>query len=232
MKNRDIYWRRYKIQETLFINQWCLSPLQSRHLGTSHSSPSQPQVAPLYFLESHGWSKISSLSKVILVLGKARSRRAPNLGCRGAESPGWFDVSPKHSAWDMMHEQASCPNEAANHQLPIAVVFWIILIASTEECSSLMQHLMQIHCYTRTVILNIMTTQYTCSLNGIYGPHWLVQWSHPCSHMHIPVLSPWLPGYTDVAQTILVILTMVGFFPNRPRILFIQKNVVGWWMCA
>ena len=38
MKNRDIYWR-YKIQET-YIKQWCLRSLQSRHLGTSHSSPS------------------------------------------------------------------------------------------------------------------------------------------------------------------------------------------------
>ena len=35
------------------------------------------------FPESHQWSEISSLSKVILVLGKAT-----NLGCRRAESPG------------------------------------------------------------------------------------------------------------------------------------------------
>ena len=34
-----------------------------------------------------------------------------------------------------------------------------------------------------------------CSLHGIYHPHWLVQWSRPCSHVHIPVPSPWLPGY-------------------------------------
>ena len=47
-----------------------------------------PSAAPLYFPESHQWSEISSLSKVILVLGKARSHRAPNLGCKGAESPG------------------------------------------------------------------------------------------------------------------------------------------------
>ena len=48
------------------------------------------------------------LSKVILVWGKARSRRAPNLDCRGAESPGWSDVLPKNSAWDVMHERAHC----------------------------------------------------------------------------------------------------------------------------
>ena len=98
MKKRDIYWRRYKIRETLCIGQWPPSPLQSRHVGTSHSSPSvsstlqntlknplleSPSAAPSYFPEPHWQSEISSLSKVILVLGKARSRRMPNLGCRG-----------------------------------------------------------------------------------------------------------------------------------------------------
>ena len=34
--------------------------------------------------------------------------------------------------------------------------------------------------------------------------------------MHIPVLSPWLPGYIDVVQTIHVILTMAGLFLDRP----------------
>ena len=95
-----------------------------------------------------------------------------------------------------MHEWACC-DEAANHQLPIAADFWIIRIVSTEECSSLMHNLMQILCSTRAVILNATVTQYTCSLNSIYHPHWLVQWNH-CSHMHVPVHSPWLPGYTDV----------------------------------
>ena len=43
--------------------------------------------------------------------------------------------------------------------------------------------------------------------------HWLVQWSRHCSCMHIPVHSPWLPGYIDVVQT--VILTVAGLFPDR-----------------
>ena len=33
--------------------------------------------------------------------------------------------------------------------------------------------------------------------------------------MCIPVHSPWLPGYNDVMQTILVILTMAGLFLDR-----------------
>ena len=49
-KNRDIYWRRYKIQETLYTGQWHLSPLQSRHLGTSHSSPNHHQMPRHIFL--------------------------------------------------------------------------------------------------------------------------------------------------------------------------------------
>ena len=65
--------------------------------------------------------------------------------------------------------------------------FWVILIVSTEECSSLMQNLMQIHYCTYSVILNVTATHYTCSLNSVYHPHWLVQWSRHCSQMHLPV---------------------------------------------
>ena len=91
---RDIYWRRYKIQETLYIGQWHFSPLQSRYLGTSQFSQS-PSAALLYFPESHRWSEISSLSKVTLAFGKARSCRSPNLVCRVAESPGDLMICQK-----------------------------------------------------------------------------------------------------------------------------------------
>ena len=144
MKHRDIYWRRYKIQETLFIGQWHLSPLQIRQLGTlqfsqhlfhcsQHAAKSFVGIAiswPVVFPESHRWFEISSLSKMILVLGKARSPRAPILGCRGRgpESPVWCDVLPKNFEWNMMHEWVRCCDEAANHQLPIAAALWIIRI--------------------------------------------------------------------------------------------------------
>ena len=36
------------------------------------------------------------------------------------------------------------------------------------------------------------------------------------THAHSRPLS-WLPDYIDVMQTVLVILTMVGLFPNRPH---------------
>ena len=52
----------------------------------------------------------------------------------------------------------------------------------------------------------------------VYHPHWLEQWSHRCSCMFIPVHSSWLPGYMDVTQTILIVLTMAGLFPDRPHL--------------
>ena len=108
-----------------------------------------------------------------------------------------------------------CHDEAANHQLPIAVALWIILIVSVEESSSLMQNLIQIHCSTHSVILNETATQYTCSLNGIYHPHWLV--SCHCSCMSIPGHSPWLPGYINATYTVLILI-MAGLFPDRPHL--------------
>ena len=37
--------------------------------------------------------------------------------------------------------------------------------------------------------------------------------------MRIPVHPPWLPGYIDVMQTVLITLTMAGLFLDRPHIL-------------
>ena len=45
-------------------------------------------------------------------------------------------------------------------------------------------------------------------------------------HVLIPVHSPWLPGYIDVAQTIRVILTMAGLSLDRPHI----KMTEGLWV--
>ena len=149
-----------------------------------------------------------------------KSHRAPNLGCRGwgVSHLGNLMFHQKTTP-DVMHEWAHCCGEAANHQFPIAAAFWFIPIVSQEKCSSLTQNLIQIHCSPCSVILSMTATQYTCSLNGMYCPYWLVQWSRHHSHMHIPVHSPWLPDYIEVALTILVILTMVGLFLDRPHIL-------------
>ena len=170
---------------------------------------------PLHFPESHQRSEISSLSKVILVLGKARSHWVPNLGCRAAESPGWFDVSPKSP-----RERACCHDEAANLQLLISAAFWVIWV-SMEEWSWNVNGKSEADSLFYSIILNVTATQYTCSLNGVYHPHWLVQWGHHCSHRCIRVHSPWLPGFIDAVPTLLVILIMIGLFPDKPCIFII-----------
>ena len=160
-------------KDELYRGQWHLSPLQSWHLGTSHSSPNRHQLPCCVFLKFQEIEISISVwnffpFKVILVLGKPRSLMVPSLGW-AVLSPGWFDVSPKNSARDVLHEWARC-DKAANHQLPRAAAFWIIPGVSMEGCSSLMQNLVQIRCSAGSVILNVTATQYTCSLNGVCYP--------------------------------------------------------------
>ena len=78
-------------EDTRYKKHWTkgqcwLSPLQSRHLGTSPSSPNCNQLPHRIFLNLI--NSLKSLSEVILVLGKGRSHRARNLGWSGAESLG------------------------------------------------------------------------------------------------------------------------------------------------
>ena len=128
----------------------------------------------------------------------------PNLGYRGDWVP-WViwcfakKLCTRCDAWVGASLWWTCQSPVAH-----SCTFWIIWIVSAEECSSIMQNLMQIRRSTHSVILNVTATQYTRSLNGVYRPHWLVQWSCHWSCMYIPVHSPWLPGYIDVPQTILI----------------------------
>ena len=115
-----------------------------------------------------------------------------------------------------MHEQVCCRAEAANPQLPVAAAFWITPVF----CGGMFKLRAKFNvdfCCTCSVILNVTATQYTCSLKGVYCPYWLVWWSLHCSHMCIPVHSPWLPGYIHVMQNVLVILTMARLFLDKPH---------------
>ena len=171
--------------------------LQSRSFKVGTLGSQLSSATPSYFPESHQQSEIFSRSKVILVLGKARSHRQPNLGCRGSESPGWFDVSPKNctrcDAWAGVLSWWSCQSPVAhscgllNHTNSFRGGMFKL---NTKFDTDL--------CYTCSVILNATYTQYTSSLSGIYHPHWLVQWSRHCSHVCTPVRSPWLTAYIDV----------------------------------
>ena len=79
-----------KIQDTGNIvhrTMTALSPSKQAPWDLTQFSQS-PSAAPSYLPESHQQCEIPFLSKVILILGKARSCRMPNLGCKGAESLG------------------------------------------------------------------------------------------------------------------------------------------------
>ena len=128
-----------------------------------------PSAAPSYFSESLRWSEISSLLKGILVLGKARSHRVSNLGCKvgGVTWVTWcFTIKfcMRRDAWAGVLWW-SCQSLVA-----IAAAFSIIQIVSVEECSILTPNLMQTHCSTRSVILNVTATQYTSSLTTSTSP--------------------------------------------------------------
>ena len=135
------------------------------------------------------FSWIPSLSKVILVLEKARSHSEHNLGCRGAESPGWFDVLPKNSARDMRCDAwvsvlswGSCQSPVAhscgrlNH--PKGFCGGMFKLNAKFDADSLLYLLSYFECNSHTV--HMLTHQ--C-------PHWLVQWSCHCSHAHSSPLS-------------------------------------------
>ena len=73
-----------KIKETLDIGQWCLSPLPSRHLGTSHSSPNCHQLSCFIFL-----NLINSLKSLPFQgdfsFGKSHKSQGAKLGLYGGQ---------------------------------------------------------------------------------------------------------------------------------------------------
>ena len=153
---------------------------------------------------------------MILLLEKAWCHMT-NQSCWGVKSPGWFDVSPKSctkcDAWAGALLWWSCQSPVAHsyglRSHPNSFFGRMFKLNAKFDADSLLYLLNHFECNGHTMH---MLTQW------VYCPYWLVQWSHHCSHTRIPVHSPWLPGYIDVAQTILVILTMAGLFPDRPCI--------------
>ena len=91
----------------------------------------------------------------------------------------------------------------------------VIRTVSAEECSSFMWNLMQSHCSTHSVIWVWQPHSTHAHCMASTTPHCVVQWSRHCSHICIPVLSLCISGYINIMQTILIMLTIVGFFLDR-----------------
>ena len=101
--------------------------------------------------------------------GKSQKSQGAKSGCRGAESPGWFDVSPKISAGDVMHEWARCWDEAAHHQLPIAVAFWGLLNHPDSFCRGIFK----LHAKFDMVLLLYTLIHFECDGHTV---HRLTSW--------------------------------------------------------
>ena len=165
-------------------------------------------AAPSYFPESHPWSEISSFSKVILVWGKSQKSQ-------GAKSRLWGcwvtwvmrcftkNLCTRHAAWAGMLLSSPVAHSWGLLNHPNSFCRGMYKLNTKLDANSLLYSLSH---------FDATATQYKHSFNSIYHPHWLIQWRRHCSHIRIPVLSAWLPGYTDVTQTVLVILTMAGLF--------------------
>ena len=172
-----------------------LSPLQSRHLGTSRSSPNHHQLPCHIFLNLIDGLK-SSLSKVISVLEKARSHRAPNLRCSGAESHRWFGVLPKNcmrceasvgtlSWWSCQSLAAhSCgllnhPNSFHGGMIKHNAKFdadFLLYSLSHSECNVHTVHMLTQQCLlpplTSTVKLSLFTQAHASPLSLAARLHW------------------------------------------------------------
>ena len=118
-----------KIQETLYIGQWCFSPVQSRHLGTSHRSPSHHQLPRGIFLNFINSLKSFPFQRLFWFWEKLEVTGHQIWAVGRVDSPGWFDVLAKNSARDMVDERVLCCDEAARHQLLIAVIIIIYCIS-------------------------------------------------------------------------------------------------------
>ena len=117
---------------------YCAS-VKSLSRGASQSAVRRCWLSLCTVWLSH--SQISLFSTAILALGKTQSRREPNLGCRGADRPGWCNVlSPPKK------------KEACRRAVKWAGV------------------LMQIRWSARSVFVNAKVTQYTSSVNGVSLP--------------------------------------------------------------
>ena len=199
LNNSDIYWRRYTIQETLYIGQWRLSPLQSRHLGnltqfsqslfhcSKHSAVSFVGITircPVVFscISLSVWNLFPF--KGDFSFGKSQSCRAPNLGYRVAESPGWqMFVDCSLYTFNILRCSVCCRpprmwitfNRLSTFLEAFVPHFYLrcthcIVVENLNHPNSFHVRMMQIHCSTHSVILNVMATQYTFSLNGITTP--------------------------------------------------------------
>ena len=208
-------WKRHllkKIQDTRNIVQRTRTP-QSPILPNAISCP-----VIFSWISATVWNLFPF--KGDLSFGKAKSHRAPTLSWGDLSHLGdlMFCQKTLHKMWCMSRYVArlwwSCQSPVAHScsllSPPNSFHRGMSKLNAKLDADSLLYSLNHFEWDGHTVN--------THSLNSIYHPHLLVQWSHHCSHVCIPIHFPWLPGYINVMQTLFVVLTMAGLFTDRPHI--------------
>ena len=135
------YGRRYKIQETLYIGQWCLRPLQSRHLGTSHSSPNHHQLPCPIFL-----NLINDLKSLHFQRWFYFWEKAEVSGLQIWALEGLSHLSDLMFCQKSLHKTRCVSGYHAWWSCQSPVAFWNIWMVFVEEYSSVKQNFMQIIC--------------------------------------------------------------------------------------
>ena len=154
--------------------------------------------------------------------GKIQKSQGAKLGCSRAESLGdlIFHQKSLHKRWCMR-------GYVVMMKLPIAMTFSMIPRVSAEECSSLMQNVMQIHCSPYSVILNRWPHSTHLTQQCLPPPLTSTVTLSLFTHVHSSPLSL-AASFTDVAQTVLVLLTMSGFSLDSLHICGSFLNFFNW----
>ena len=196
MKNRDVYWKRYKIQETLYLGKWRLSPLQSRHLGTSHSSPNCHWLPVVFsWISLIVWnlfpfkgdfsfwkSKKSQGSKFGLLVGMSllgdlmfHQKTPHETRCMSGALPWWSCQSPVAHSCCLLNHPNSFPGGMfkLNAKFDADSLFYLL---SHFECDSHTVHMLtQWHLpppLTSTVKLSLFTHAHSSPLSLAARLHW------------------------------------------------------------
>ena len=182
------------------------SLLQSRHLGTSTVLPTAISC-PVVFFWIIDWN-------LFPFAGDYRFGKSQKLqGCTGAESPGWFDVSP-NDAWMSVLSWRICQSPPFAHSCgllshPNSFHRGIFKLNAKSDADSLLYSLSHFECNGRTV--HMLTRR------RLLPPLTSTMKSSLFTQVYSSPLSLAARLHQRCANHSCIILTMVGFFPDRPH---------------
>ena len=175
----------------MYIGRGHLSPLQSRHLGTSHTSPSISSTGQNRRNYGTNFATTRFMPRPCIKISDTVVFESPvSFWFSHCQMPIFAACSPY--TVNILRCSACCRpsrmwvtfNRLSTTFEPCVPHFYFC----STHCivsESLLNHLNsfrgglfklntkseQIHCSTHSVVLNVTATQDTCSLNGVYHPH-------------------------------------------------------------